>query len=119
MEINTERKGKKQASSPSNIYIFLKSNKGSKDMYGILNQGATSAVIAAERKWESISNNLVGHWKKSNNCVTKIAKNTKLCWFQYRIIHLILGTNTLLLKMNRVQCHLCTFCKEESESNTY
>lgn len=116
MGINTEREKQQQALLPFNINIFFKSNKGSKDMYNILNQGAIPVVIAAERKWEGILNNVVGDWKKIHNCVTKISKNTKLCWFQYRIIHRILGTNTLLLKMNRVQCNLCTFCKEEPES---
>jgi hypothetical protein len=47
---------------------------------------------------------------------TKHTKNTKLCWFQYRIIHRILGTNTFLYKIKVKDCNLCTFCKEEPET---
>ena len=46
----------------------------------------------------------------------KAYKNTKLCWFQYRIIHRILGTNTFLYKIKVKDCNLCTFCKEEPET---
>jgi len=37
-------------------------------------------------------------------------------WFQYRILHRILGTNSLLFKMNIIGSNLCTFCKMSSET---
>ena len=42
-------------------------------------------------------------------------QNTKLHWFQYRILHRILATNDLLVNMNIKQNNLCTFCNEEIE----
>ena len=85
-------------------------------MYTILNQGILPTDFVAEKKWEGILNKVVENWKKIHLCVTKVSKNTRLCWFQYRIIHYILGTNALRFKMKLVNCNLCTFCKEEPET---
>ena len=79
---------------PFNIGLFLKSRKGSKDMYNVLNR--KTVQISAERKWENILNKYDIEWKNIHFHCTKQTKNTKLCWFQYRIIHRILGTNTFL-----------------------
>ena len=42
--------------------------------------------------------------------------DTKLRWFQYRILHHILSTNRSVSKFNHTQDHLCTFCKLKSET---
>lgn len=99
---------------PFNIGIFLKPRKGSKDMYNFLNR--KTVQISAEQKWENILNKYDIEWKNIHFHCTKHTKNTKLCWFQYRIIHRILGTNTFLYKIKVKDCNLCTFCKEERET---
>ena len=99
---------------PFNIGLFLKSRKGSKGMYTVLNR--KTVHISAERKWENILNKYDIEWKNIHFHCTKHTKNTKLCWFQYRIIHRILGTNTFLYKIKVKDCNLCTFCKEEPET---
>ena len=45
--------------------------------------------------------------------------DTKLRWFQYRIINRILTTNTFLYKIKLADTKLCTFCKDEEESLTH
>ena len=99
---------------PFNIGLFLKSKKGSKDMYNALNR--KTVQISAEQKWENILNKYDVEWKNIHIHCTKHTKNTKLCWFQYRIIHRILGTNTFLYKIKVKVCNLCNFCKEEPET---
>ena len=99
---------------PFNIGLFLKFRKGSKDMYNVLNR--KTVHISAEQKWENILNKYDIEWKNIHFHCTKHTKNTKLCWFQYRIIHRILGTNTFLYKIKVKDCNLCTFCKEEPET---
>jgi hypothetical protein len=42
-------------------------------------------------------------------------KSSKLQWFQYRIIHRILGTNSLLYEINQKPNDKCSFCLEEVE----
>ena len=99
---------------PFNIGLFLKFRKGSKDMYNVLNR--KTVQISAERKRENILNKYDIEWKNIHFHFTKHTKNTKLCWFQYRIIHKILGTNTFLYKIKVKDCNLCTFYKEEPET---
>jgi hypothetical protein len=99
---------------PFNIGFFLKSRKGSKDMYNVLSR--KTVQISAEQKWENILNKYDIEWKNIHFHCTKHAKNTKLCWFQYRIIHRILGTNTFLYKIKVKDCNFCTFCKEKPET---
>ena len=47
--INSEKEKKNQAIIPFNINIFFKSEKGSKDMYTILNQGILPTDFVAEK----------------------------------------------------------------------
>ncbi len=98
---------------PNKLKIFLKSKKGSKDMYNILTN--KTEIPKSEGKWDG-SLNKVHEWKKINTLVFSTTKSTKLQWFQYRIIHRILGTNHLLYKMNKRQNPDCSFCKEEPET---
>ena len=43
-------------------------------------------------------------------------RDTKLRWFQFRILHQILTTNRSVSKYNVNQSHLCTFCNCKSET---
>lgn len=98
---------------PFNVKGICKNKKGCKDMYEILN----SKVIVAknELKWNTVFENVQLNWKIIYDVPAKCCSNTKLHWFQYRIMHRILGTNDLLTKMNIKQNNLCTFCLTETE----
>ena len=43
-------------------------------------------------------------------------KSSKVQWFQYRIIHRILGTNEFLFKIRQKDNDKCIFCKEFTET---
>ena len=58
-------------------------------------------------------------WKSVYSLVFDISKETYIQWFQYRIIHKIIGTKSLLFKMNIATDNLCTFCNEEIENITH
>ena len=49
----------------------------------------------------------------------KTTLNSKLRWFQYRIIHNILPTNAWLFKINLKDVDVCTFCHKEKETITH
>jgi hypothetical protein len=49
-------------------------------------------------------------------CPKKRTKSSKLQWFQYRIIHRILGTNSLLYEINKKPNDKFSFCLEEVET---
>jgi len=46
----------------------------------------------------------------------KVTTDTKLQWFQFRINHRILTTNTFLVKIHITDNPLCTSCRAEQES---
>ena len=65
-------------------------------------------------KWHSLLNipdmsNI--EWSQIFHNCFKSVHDTKICYFQYRYLHFILGTNKLLFKMNKRTDPLCSFCK--------
>ena len=98
---------------PFNVKLILKHKKGSQDMYRLLVY--KTIIPKSQFKWNQVFQNMDMNWK-SVYTVTKICcRNTKLYWFQYRLLHRILATKYLLTKMNIEQNNLCTFCGEEVE----
>ena len=56
-----------------------------------------NAIPTSQTKWQReglIPDNFV--WSKTYKMIHKITKDTQLMWFQYRIQHRILATNTYL-----------------------
>ena len=98
---------------PNNIRIFFLSRKGSKDMYNVLFE-KSSTKLRCEEKW-SLTLNKNFDWKTVHNMSFYSTKSSKLHWFQYRIIHRILGTNKFLFKIKIKQSDKCTFCSEVTE----
>ena len=94
---------------PFNVKTILKSNKGCRDMYKILNE--KEIVPKSQIKWNGIFETEKLDWCQIYKISAKSCGNTKLHWFQYRLLHRILATNDLLLKCGIIQDSLCTFCK--------
>ena len=55
-------------------------------------------------------------WKRIITLPFTSIKDTNLRWFQFRIIHRILGTNSLLYKMGIKRENTCSFCEREKET---
>ena len=98
---------------PFNLLIFFKSPKGSKDMYNVLISNYINPKC--EEKWSHQLNNNY-NWKQIYNMSFDTTKSSKLQWFQYRIIHRIIGTNDFLFKIKVKQSDKCSFCKEDKET---
>ena len=56
------------------------------------------------------------NWQTVLSLPFNIEQDTNLKWFQFRIIHRILGTNYLLTKMRLKQNDKCTFCNIDKET---
>ena len=98
---------------PFNFRIVLKSKKGCKDMYKVLNE--KEIILKSQIKWNVVFGNEPLDWCQIYKIPAKSCSNTKLHWFQYRILHRILATNDLLLKCGIKQDNLCTFCQRVPE----
>ena len=57
--------------------------------------------------------------KGIHDLCNKSIQDNELIWFQYRVIHKILGTNSLLYKMKKFNSHLCRLCQETEEIETH
>ena len=58
----------------------------------------------------------VSKWSVFCNLPFMITIDTRLRWFQFRLVHRILGVNSFLAKIGRRDDNLCTFCHAESET---
>ena len=102
---------------PEYLQILIKNKKNTISIYDLF----ISKLI--------VKNNYLSKWcnelnineedlnkKVINNMPFAVTKDTKLHWFQYRLLHRILPSNTLLSKMHISDTATCTFCNREDES---
>lgn len=97
---------------PKFLQLITKSKQGGRDFYdGFISQKYKKPK--SESKWENILDlNVDGSWwRKQNILFFKITNDIQLRWFNYRIVHRILATNTFLCKIGTTNTNLCSFCK--------
>ena len=99
---------------PFNIKIFIFTNKGSKNMYNLLNK--TNVEPTGKHKWNRIFFLQDLEWKNIYRLPFYCTQNSKLQWFQYRINHHIVVTNKFLFKIGKSDSQMCTFCDISEES---
>ena len=99
---------------PRYIEILCKDNKGSRRLYDIFLEKITGN-IKAEKKWESALNRNID-WGKVYRSLHKCTNDSKIIWFQYRILHRILATNNFLYKLKITNDVRCSFCNAETET---
>ena len=56
------------------------------------------------------------NWNAIYSCVFTCSKDSYIQWFQTRINHRILATNSLLYKMKIIDNKMCTFCNCQEET---
>ena len=101
---------------PFHIQVLFKSFKGSHDMYKILNFNDNK--IAIKEKWNNILDTDISRetWKLIFKICFKVVSDKNLIWFQYRIVHRILGTQKLRHLMNITDSSNCRLCSSKDET---
>lgn len=99
---------------PLNLELVIKSKRGCKDFYNCML--VTPPRPTGTTKWNREFDFDDDKWKKIHKLPFSVTNNSKLIWFQARINHHILVTNTFLFKINLIPSSLCTFCNLENES---
>ena len=102
---------------PFNFYYILRDTKGSRRIYDTLTS-TRKVVCTFITKWEdklNINYDL-STWSQFFEVPFKCTVDTKLRWFQFIIIHRLLGSNSFLYKISKSNSDLCTFCKSEVET---
>ena len=59
------------------------------------------------------------NWTKIYSKPFKTTSDTKLRWFQCRLLHRMITTNMFLLTVNKAENNLCTFCKGTPETTVF
>ena len=99
---------------PKPISIILKQQKGSQNIYNILNQNNDEPT--GKIKWNKIYNIDTKTWENVFDAPFKITQCTKLRWFQTTINHKIMVTNKFLFKINLINNPDCSFCQNSEET---
>ena len=102
---------------PHSIEMYIMNKKGAKMMYSLLN--TNNEKPTSQGLWNNkykINNN---EWEQIYNWPFAITNNVSLQWFQYRINHNILATNSYLHKIKVLSNSSCTFCKAYPETITH
>ena len=96
--------------------VFMKTlnKKGSRAMYEIFLSSLQCNTPKCESKWNK-ELKLKGDfdWKQIHRKYFSITKDTNLIWFNFRIIHRILGTNKYLFMSKIRNDNLCSLCQME------
>ena len=103
----------------SQIYTLTKSKRGSKDFYSIFQTNCIENETKSYYSfWENSLKTKINKemWLQTyKNCFKTIHDN-EIKWFQYRILHRILGTKEYLFKIKYKNDNVCVFCKQNVET---
>ena len=111
LKLDTMRNKLSNPMLPTNISVFLRSTKGSKDLYNILNQN--NYTPTSKKKWQEIYDIQEETWKDIYSAPFKQICSTKLQWFQVSIIHRLLPTKKYLYNIKAMDSPNCNFCYQE------
>ena len=101
---------------PHHISLFFQCQQGCRNIY---NKVKTKEVECRYRaKWNNdldihIDNKI---WRGVFYLIFNVEQDNNLIWFQYKLIHRILGTNSQLYKMSIEKSDKCRFCQYNSET---
>ena len=97
------------------LHSVIQYKKGCRIIYDKLNECTIRPKSIL--KWErDIRKMPLSVWKYYFSLPFKISKDSKLWWFQGRIVHRILTTNKFLFIINRRHNDLCSFCNLAPET---
>ena len=99
---------------PFNFETLLMDIKGSTRLYSVFTS-SKKVVHKFIVKWEEKLGVIfpIPKWHIFCGLPFNCTCDTKLRWFQFRLVHRILGVNSFLSKIGRKNSNLCTFCKME------
>ena len=86
--------------------------KGNKSVLSLMTEA--DALPASFQKWNKLFDSL--NWKKICYKTTNATNDTRLRWFQMRLLHRILPTGRYLFLRKIIDSPLCSFCKQKEET---
>ena len=98
--------------------LILKSKKGCKDFYQILQNPICNEKKVQYSFWEQAFGKVITSdmWVKIYKICFNTVKDNDLIWMQYRILYRILGTRDYLFKLKLANDGACSVCKTASQT---
>ena len=96
------------------LNIIMMNEKGSSLIYQQMIN--IEQEITGFRRWSNVTGIAQKDWKTSFKLLKNTTYDTKLRWFQFRILHYILTTNRSVSKYKTGQDSNCSFCGTHSET---
>ena len=94
--------------------LIMNTKKGVSTIYQELLRENTNQHT--KTKWQTILGITIEQWKNSFNLLKSTTTDSKLIWFQLRILHNSLTTNRSVSKFKTNQTDTCQFCQSHSET---
>ena len=70
----------------------------------------------SQKRWSEKLNEISFDWKDAYLSPLKSSLSTRLRYFQYRLLHRILGVNEYTCKIGLIDSNLCSFCSLSVET---
>ena len=101
--------------------IFYKNTKGGKDRYNSIMIKDKIETPTGKQKWNIIFHLKDSDWKIifKSPFKTTCTSDRNMTWFQTRINHSILGTNSRVSKITNTTNNRCSFCDSNIETIEY
>ena len=98
------------------VHFLVLNKHGTRGIYNKLNKISTEMDF--QRKWlQELDLDLNRYfWQQKFRICFKTIQDPNLIWFQYRILHRILGTQSILYKMGISNTFTCLLCESEEET---
>ena len=110
LNITTEETNLTKPFCPIIPQIITQDKKGCQRLYNVFSKNKQKPI--SERKW-NVELNLPENfkWNQFHKLTQHITLDTNLKYFQYKLVHRILATNTFLTKIGIKNNKKCSFCK--------
>ena len=116
LHVDESLKHTERPQKPDFICIILKTIQGSKYMYDLFLENI-QYISKHENKWKSVLNlDNTFIFKPYYKLLHQCTKDSKLKWFQYRIMYRILGTNKNLFDCKIKTNSVCNLCRSSTET---
>ena len=100
---------------PHHISLFFQCHQGCTNIYNKVKTKEEECRYRA--KWNNDFDIHIDNktWRRVFYLIFNVEQDNNLIWFQYKLIHRILGTNNQLYKMSIEKSDKCRFCQSDSE----
>lgn len=101
---------------PHHIKVLYMNKKGIRDMYNNLNRIPFQSKMKI--KWKDDLDSEIDNltWRCIFKACFKVVIDNSIIWFQYRLLHRILGVKKYLHQINISNTDTCRLCSNETES---